>query len=259
VKKILGAACIVGVSATMLSASQARVAVGKAAADRDRKEALQHYRLGQNAFHNERYDVAEQEFQSAAKLDPTLELAPYGLGQVYMATKRFRPAIVAFQKCRDVFQANSVAAASDEMAYQQRINDQIKEAEDERRMYQQPGRSASSPSAQMYLQGLDRRIAEMKDAKQRSTSGVEQTPAWISLALGSAYFRTDAMADAEREYRAAVAVDPKFGEAHNNLAVVFMLTGRFTEAEAEIAAAEKAGFKVHPQLKEDLKKAAARR
>jgi Flp pilus assembly protein TadD len=252
-----GAACIVAVSAAALSASQPPV--GKAAVDRDRKEALQHYGLGQDAFHSERYDVAEREFQNAAKLDPTLELAPYGLGQVYMATKRFRPAIVAFQKCREVFQTNSVAAATDEMAYQQRINDQIKEAEDERRMYQQPGRNASSPTAQMYLQGLERRIAEMKDARQRTTSGPEQTPAWISLALGSAYFRTDAMADAEREYRAAIAVDSKLGEAHNNLAVVCLLTGRFADAEQEIKAAEKSGFKVNPQLKDDLKKAAARR
>src|SRR4029077_7100902 len=148
---------------------------------------------------------------------------------------------------------------SDEMAFQQRINDQIKEAEDERRMYQQPGRNANSPSAQMYLQGLDRGNAEMKDAKHRTTSGPEQTPAWISLALGSAYFRVDATADAEREYRAAIAVDPKLGEAHNNLAVVYMLTGRFPEAEAEIKAAEKAGFRVKQQLKEDLKKAAAPR
>jgi Flp pilus assembly protein TadD len=65
--------------------------------------------------------------------------------------------------------------------------------------------------------------------------------------------------DAEREYRAALAVDPKLGEAHNNLAVVCMLTGRYGEAEQEIKAAEKSGFKVNPQLKEDLKKASARR
>jgi len=156
--KILGAACIVAVSAAMLSASQSRVAVGKAAADRDRKEALQHYRLGQDAFRNEHYDVAEREFQNAAKLDPTLELAPYGLGQVYMATKRFRPAIVAFQKCREVFQANSVAPPPMDMAYQQRLNDQIKES---RR--QSGGCTSSRPKCEqsvrhrLYLQGLDRR------------------------------------------------------------------------------------------------------
>ena len=75
-----------------------------------------------------------------------------------------------------------------------------------------------------------------------------------SLALGSAYFRSDALPDAEREYRAAIEVDPKLGEAHNNLAVVYMQTGRHAEADAEIKVAEKAGFRVNPQLKEDSKK-----
>jgi len=38
-----------------------------------------------------------------------------------------------------------------------------------------------------------------------------------------------------------------------------MLTGRYSEADGEIKAAEKAGFKINPRLKEDLKKASARR
>src|SRR5947199_5630319 len=92
----------------------AQPALGQATADRNRKEALQHYRLGQDAMRNERFDIAEKEFQKSAAIDPTLELAPYGLGQVYMATKRFRPAIVAFTKSREVFQANAVANAGDE-------------------------------------------------------------------------------------------------------------------------------------------------
>ena len=61
------------------------------------------------------------------------------------------------------------------------------------------------------------------------------------------------------QYRAAIEVDPKLGEAHNNLAVVYLQTGRFPEADVEITAAEKAGFRVNPQLKEDVKKALARR
>jgi hypothetical protein len=37
-----------------------------------------------------------------------------------------------------------------------------------------------------------------------------------------------------------------------------MLTQRYAEANSEIKAAEKSGFRVNPQLKEDLKKASAR-
>jgi tetratricopeptide (TPR) repeat protein len=255
-RNMLVVVCAVVVAAGSLSASQ--LALGRAAADRDRIEALRHYRLGQDALRSEHFDAAEQEFQTASKLDPTLELAPFGLGQVYMATKRYRPAIVAYEKCRDVIRANAVAAAGDEMAFQRRIDDEIKALEDELRLYQQPGKNANSPAAVANQQNIGMRIRTLKDARHRTTSGPEPTPAWISLALGSAYFRVDATADAEREYRAALAVDPKLGEAHNNLAVVCLVSGRYPEAEEEIKAAEKAGFRINPQLKEDLKKASAR-
>ena len=57
----------------------------------------------------------------------------------------------------------------------------------------------------------------------------------------------------------AIEVNPKLGEAHNNLAVIYMQTGRLVEAEQSLKLAEKAGFRVNPQFKEDLKKKKAAR
>ena len=247
--------CALTIATAAPAASQS--ALGQATADRNRKEALQHYRLGQDAMHNERYDIAEQEFQKSAKIDPTLELAPYGLGQVYMAIKRFPSAIIAFTKSREVFLGNVVTSADDEIARRRRLDDTIRELEDQQAIYARAARP--NPTTTIYLQTLTTQITAMKSAKMRVVNGPDPVPAWLSLALGSAYFRNNAPADAEREYRAAIDVDPKLGEAHNNLAVVYLLTGRATLAETEIAAAEKAGFKVNPQLREDVKKALAQR
>lgn len=61
------------------------------------------------------------------------------------------------------------------------------------------------------------------------------------------------MAEAEAAYKAAVAADSKVGEAHSNLAVVYMETRRFSEAERAVAAAERAGYRVHPDLKKEIK------
>ena len=58
--------------------------------------------------------------------------------------------------------------------------------------------------------------------------------------------------EAEREYKATIAADPKTGEAYSNLAVVYLQTGRFDEAERAVKSAEKVGFKVNPMLKEDI-------
>src|SRR5207248_7586032 len=84
-------------------------------------------------------------------------------------------------------------------------------------------------------------------------------PAFVLVALGSAYFRAERFDDAEREYKAAIDADPRAGEAHNNLAVVYMLTGRYDESERAIKAAEASGFHVNPQFKDDLKNARTKR
>jgi Flp pilus assembly protein TadD len=78
-------------------------------------------------------------------------------------------------------------------------------------------------------------------------------PPQTLLALGSAHFRNGDPEAAEANWKAAVEVNPKYGEAHNNLAVIYMQTGRVSEAEAELQLAEKNGFRVNPQFKRDLK------
>jgi len=223
---------------------------------KDHIDAMKHLRLGQENQRAEKWDLAEREFRAAVELEPPLEMAHYGLGQVFMATKRYPAAVQAYINCRDAFLANMARDIHNDLLAERRLEDQIQALEDERTAIS-TGRV--TPMLSSGAIELDRRIHDLRTQRFHEARTAPVVPTWISIALGSAYFRASAMADAEREYRAAIDVDPKLGEAHNNLAVVYMLTGRFGEAEQEIKAAEKSGFRVNPQLKEDLKKAAARR
>jgi tetratricopeptide (TPR) repeat protein len=213
---------------------------------KDHIDAMRHLRLGQENLRAEKWDLAEREFRAAVELEP----------QVYMATKRYPAAVQAYTGCRAAYLGNMARDIHNDLLAQRRLEDQIQALEDER-IAITTGRV--TPMLSSGVMELDRRIHDLRTQRfhdERTAAGV---PAWISLALGSAYFRAAAMADAEREYRATLAVDPKLGEAHNNLAVVYLLTGRLADAEQEIKAAERAGFRVNPQFKEDLKKAAAGR
>jgi Tfp pilus assembly protein PilF len=223
-----------------------------ARAQAPRTRAIQHLRAGQEAMQAEKWDIAEREFKSAIELDPLLELAHYGLGQTYMATKRYVEAVRAFVASRDAFQR----AAADEMVggleAERRIEDQIRTLKDQRRALES-GRYVT-PNLQATLVKIDDQIRQLEMHRGRRRDGsAPVTPPYISIALGSAYFRTGAFADAEREWRAAVAAQPDLGEAHNNLAVVLMLTGRFDEAEREVQLAEKSGHRVSDAFKADLK------
>jgi tetratricopeptide (TPR) repeat protein len=225
------------------------VSTAQVADENQQREALKHYRAGEQLMYAESWDAAAQEFRQAIQLNPLMTIAHYGLGQVYMETKRYPEAIRAFTEARAAATRLATLAGS-ERAAAERMRD------DQRRALQQAldqVRSGQAKVADPIREGLrlESRIHDLESTRHRDIDPL-QAPPEISLSLGSAYFHTGALADAEREYRAAIQARPAFGEAHNNLAVVCMMTGRLDEAKDEVRRAEKAGFPVNPQFKKDL-------
>jgi tetratricopeptide (TPR) repeat protein len=243
--------------ATTISACALAVgaAAGPQLSQQQQHDAQQHFRTGMKALTSEQYDQAEAEFRGAVKIDPTLDAAFYGLGQVYMATKRYAQAVQAYIEAREAFKRSAAEDALDATAADRRLQDQIQVLKDAIQVLGRTSQVNQPQNVQAGIARLQEQINQLQSRRGRKMGSVPlPVPAGMSMALGSAYFRLDKLPDAEREYKAALEVDPKFGEAHNNLAVVYMLTGRLDEAEQEVKAAEKAGFKVNPQFKEDLKK-----
>jgi len=72
--------CLIVLAAAVLAGAQPRT-------------AAELFRSGMEALAAEHYDEAEQDFRAAVKMDPLYDAAFYGLGQVYMATKRYERAV----------------------------------------------------------------------------------------------------------------------------------------------------------------------
>jgi tetratricopeptide (TPR) repeat protein len=225
--------------------------------ERDQHDALQHYRAGEDALHGERFEAAESEFRQAIKLDPLLHFAHYGLGRVYMFTRRYPLAVLAFSDAREAFLSAASQSLESDVERQRQIDEQIRVLEQVKRTLdpneRSPGPRPKLVDPNAALQTINDQITQLRAQSHRNADKPADVPAWLSLALGSAYFRSDKIVEAEHEYRESVRVDPKIGEAHNNLAVVLMLTRRYDEAEAEMKEAERRGFNVNPQFKSDLK------
>jgi tetratricopeptide (TPR) repeat protein len=228
----------------------AGVASGQVVDELSRRQALQRYRAGQELLTAERYEQAAVEFTAATQLDPMLTLAHYGLGQAYMGLKRYVSAIQAFIGCRDAYGKLATLRQSDMAAAQRMLDDETRELRDALTRVRTGQIKNAGPAME---QQMEKRLEELETMRRDRGGGAMQTPAEVSLALGSAYYRNNQAADAEREWRAAVSVNPRLGEAHNNLAVLYMMTGRKKEAEDAVRAAERARYRVHPQLKEDIR------
>jgi hypothetical protein len=116
--------------------------------------------------------------------------------------------------------------------------------------------SAAARQRTLEKQEWEAEVATL-EAQQEAGHRPPQVPPGLTLALGSAYFRTGRVADAEREYRAALEAQPRLGEARVNLAVVLLMTGRAADAKEQVALAKKAKAKVPPGLEKDIDAAIA--
>lgn len=200
----------------------------------------------------EAWPEAAKSFQQAIDVDSQFEDAYYSLGRANMNMKKFVEAIAAYTRARDLYRAQAGRQFTNQQEAQRYRQDRLTEIDEVIRQIQ------SGPQNLQMQERLRQVQEQRRQVQQYFQRGVNisienSVPAFVSLALGSAYFRSGKFAEAEHEYKAAIAADPKAGEAHNNLAVVYLETGRLEEAERSVAAAERAGYKVHPQLKQDIK------
>ncbi|HXD75825.1 MAG TPA: tetratricopeptide repeat protein [Vicinamibacterales bacterium] len=214
------------------------------ASDVDRSQALTLFRLGQEDLAGERFEQAIASFTKAVQKDPLLSIAHYGIGQANMNLRRYASAIKAYSDCIDALRRLHELRQAGNVEADKRRDDEIREL---REIVNHPGRLD-----RMKVLQVEQRLRDLEDQRHKPFDTF-RPPAETLLALGSAQFRNGDRDGAEANWKAAVEVNPKYGEAHNNLAVIYMQAGRLPEAEQELKLAEKNGFNVNPQFKSDLK------
>jgi tetratricopeptide (TPR) repeat protein len=217
----------------------------------DQQKAQMQYRAGWELMRAENFEEAAARFHAATQLDPKLTLAFYGLGRADVARKRFVEAITAYTTCRRLYLDRAGQKFTAQADANRAREDELMELRELQRQNGNGPQTTASANNQRLIQNRMRQVQDNLD-RNRVMDIDTAVPAFISLALGSAYFRAQRFEDAEREYKAAIQTDKSVGEAHNNLGVVYMLTGRLDDAELELKLAEKNGFSVSRDLKQEL-------
>ena len=218
----------------------------------ERQRAMPHAKKAWDYMRTESWPEAASAFQQAIDTDREFEDAYHGLGLANMRMKKYAQAIQAYLKCRDLYQAQAGKQFSNRQEAQRYRQDRLVEIDEAIRQTQSGPQTLATQDRVRQLQDQRRQVQEY--ATRGNNVTVQDTvPAFVYVDLGTAYFRTEQWADAEREFKAAISVDPRRGAAFNNLAVLYLQTGRYNEAEEALKSAERAGFKVHPQLKQDIK------
>jgi tetratricopeptide (TPR) repeat protein len=242
---------------TVLAIPSSAIAQIPKSASPEAQRANQHYTRGWEAMRAEAWADAAREFQQAIDSDPKFMLAYYSLGRADMALHDFAKAIDAYLKCRELYVALGGERFTDQFEATRRLEDRILELRTAVNQANQRGGVRSQAQSQtLMVRELQAQIDRLEQARDRNFNLNLDTrvPYFVSHALGAAYFRSGRFADAEREYHTALEANPGSGETHNNLAVLYLMTGRAADAQAAVKSAEKVGFTVNPNLKDDIEK-----
>lgn len=243
----------------LVSAGSPALSAQSAAEKTVRERAKVPYDEGMAHVRSEAFDAALKAFQQAITIDPSFDMAYYMLGRTHLAVRNYVAATVALGRCRDLYQADSTRQFTNKQERQRVLRDRMRDLdqliEDTQRAAELPANSTRRFSMLQDVRLYQERKRQLQDLERNDTmQSTASVPAFVSLSLGSAYFRSGKLPEAEQAYLATIAADPRVGEAHNNLAVVYMETGRFDQAEKAVKAAEKAGLKVQQALKDEIQK-----
>lgn len=205
-------------------------------------------REAETAMQVEDFRGAERLYKAAAAADPESPEASCGLGQVFMALQQYEEAAQALERCkRDVLKNLQDLQARQARAWGE-IDQEIREIEESLQAIRSGRNRSAGPDREL---ALEERIRELQDIRAKDPIRVE-VPIRISFALGTAYLNAGLPEKAEWELVAVLRADPGFGDAHNNLAAVYLATGRFEDAANHVRLAEEAGVRVDPAMKADI-------
>ena len=220
------------------------------ATDRDR--ARTQNRLGWEALRAEKFEQAVKSFQEAIEIRRDYEYAHYGLGRTYLAMRRYADAVAVLEKCKDLYLAQGSRQFTNVQEATRFREDRVLEIDEQIRLLRAGPQNVQTQDLVRQYETTKRDLQENIRRSQGMT--IDATvPSWVSLSLGSAYFRGGRLKEAEGAYVEALKSDARLGEAHNNLAVVYLETGRIDEALASLESAKKAGVKVNPELEKAIR------
>src|SRR5688572_20610111 len=168
-----------------------------------RERAREPYDAGLEQMRNEDFGAARKSFEAAIGIEPTFELAHFMLGRVHLAQKEYAPAAAALTRARDLYVSQASRQFLDKQEAQRYRRERI--AEIDGLISNLQGVTPQTFQTREQIRQLEERKRQVQDLdRARDLTPAKVVPAFVSLSLGSAYFRLGKLPEAEQAYLAAV-------------------------------------------------------
>jgi tetratricopeptide (TPR) repeat protein len=242
----------------LLLASVAMAVVSSQQLDR----AAKLHRKGAHALKSGRIDKARKAFNDALAECESFPSAHIGLGQIAMSEQRFELALAHFEQARAGYaelgeslfdiRTRRYTSARSQIAS---LQDQVRHLETQVQGATTGRGAASEGMLRIEISKMQNAIVQLQAIEPPDPDETGEAPGEIYFYIGNALFQLDRPGEALEAWETCRAKSPRFPLVYNNLALVYARMGRLEAARTSLERAEKLGFPVDPQFKEDLEQA----
>ena len=215
--------------------------------------AKTHLDKGMKLLEKGSLEEAEAEFLEATRAFPDMADAYIQLGHLSMRRKDYSQGLDRYLQARTALTNLQGISRRQEVERSRRMQesmDILREQIDQLRVSQNP---ADQSEVNVKMAQMDRLRQEQTKLRAHDELSI---PAELPFLIGTARMNLEEYDAAIEDYREALALRPGYGEAHNNLAVIYFYRKDYPLAWEHLRAAEKAGIRINPQFREELSAAA---
>jgi tetratricopeptide (TPR) repeat protein len=231
------------------------------------KSLDKNYEKGKMYFAREDYKKAKKEFESILKKLPEHADAHYFLSQVLYKEGNLEEALRHVEKAKDNHKFSIKMKIKLVQVSKQKLEEKKKELEDDLKKLEEeiislPQTSETGEEAEDRKKRIQSKIDEIKVQIENINTQLnlplsveEEMPAAYCYLNGNIYFRMKKFQEAHDQYQETIRLDPKNGDAYNNLAALYFQVKQYQKAMDCLNQAEENGAKVNPEFKKAVQKA----
>jgi tetratricopeptide (TPR) repeat protein len=229
------------------------------------KVAQKYYLEGKKKFIKEDFKKAEEELDKCLQVMPEHADAYYLLAQIGYKKGRFEEALDDIQKA---VANHEYIAQFYTFTHQERLEilrEQKRKAEEQILDFQDELNKLSGVSgtdAEMQrarirsqIQARQNGISQIDSQMHEPVPDALQIPADYYYVYGNIFFKMKQFQKAYEQWTKTIEIDPKHGNAYNNLANLYFMSKQYDQALKYLELAESSGAEVNPEFKKALLKA----
>jgi tetratricopeptide (TPR) repeat protein len=222
--------------------------------------ADKHFKKGLDEFRQDKFKAAKGSFEQAVNQLPQFAEAALYLGICQYKLKEYEASLENLQASKSKYmQWFALRQQIDLESYQEAQNRlseleaALAEAKAQEQQRQQAGGMAPQRTQDIgRVQRLEREINDIKS----STPPVMTEPvipAMYYFHCGNTLLAMKKYNEAFEEYKQAVTIEPTYGDAHHNLAIIYYMAKQYNEAWNHLELARQYGGQINPQFEAALK------